>query len=97
MDDLRKKLFYEQKNGYQWEANPGVVSFCTKMNAYKKTKYPGLPDMTISWWPECLTTLKKVKVVFKADKVFVTFSLGKQLQRNYVQQHKDIFPNGWLL
>ena len=74
---LIDRAIYEQKNGYQWEANPGVVAFCTKMNAYKKTKYPGLPDMTISWWPECLTTLKKVKVVFKADKGFCDLQFGK--------------------
>ena len=41
---LIDKAIEEQKNGYQWEANVGVVDFCSKMNVYKKSKFPGLPD-----------------------------------------------------
>ena len=74
---LIDRAIFEQKNGYQWEANPGVVSFCTAMNEYRKAKYPSLPDISESWWPEFPTMIKKVKVVFKADKGFCDLQFGK--------------------
>jgi hypothetical protein len=67
---LIDRAIYEQKNGYQWEANLGVVAFCTKMNAYKKTKYPGLPDGSIAWWSGYPTLLPGATIVFKANKGF---------------------------
>lgn len=67
---LIDRAIYDQKNGYQWEANPGVVSFCTKMNAYKKNKYPGLPDGTIAWWSGYATIIPGATIVFKANKGF---------------------------
>ena len=65
---LIDRAIYDQKNGYQWEANPGVVAFCTKMNAYKKTKYPGLPDGSIAWWSGYPTLIPGTTIVFKANK-----------------------------
>lgn len=67
---LIDRAIYEQKNGYQWEANPSVIAFCTKMNAYKKTKYPGLPDGSIAWWSGYPTLIPGASIVFKANKGF---------------------------
>ena len=67
---LIDRAIIEQKNGYQWEANPGVVAFCTAMNAYKKTKYPGLPNGTVAWWSHYSTLINDAKIVFKANKGF---------------------------
>ena len=67
---LIDRAIVEQKNGYQWEANPGVVAFCTQMNAYKKTKYPGLPDGSIAWWSGYPTLISGATIVFKANKGF---------------------------
>ena len=67
---LIDRAIYEQKNGYQWEANPGVIAFCTKMNAYKKTKYPGLPDGSIAWWSGYPTLIPGASIIFKANKGF---------------------------
>ena len=83
-DDIRSKYklalidraLFEQKNGYQWEPNLGVVSFCTAMNEYKKTKRPGLPDGTISWWPSYSTLVKDAVIVFKANKGFCDLQFG---------------------
>ena len=67
---LIDRAILEQKNGYQWEANPGVVAFCTAMNTYKKTKYPGLPDGSIAWWSGYPTLIPGATIVFKANKGF---------------------------
>ena len=77
-NDLRSKYklalidraIFDQKNGYQWEANPGVVAFCTAMNNYKKNKYPGLPNGTIAWWSGYPTLIPGATIVFKANKGF---------------------------
>lgn len=73
---LIDRAIFEQKNGYQWEANPGVVSFCTAMNAYKKNKFQGLPDGTISWWPVYPTLIKEASIVYKANKGFCDLQFG---------------------
>ena len=39
---LVDRAIYDQKVGYQYEANPGVVSFCASMDAYQKEHYPVL-------------------------------------------------------
>ena len=67
---LIDRAIFDQKNGYQWEANPCVVAFCTAMNAYKKTRYPGLPDGTIAWWSGYSTIISGATIIFKANKGF---------------------------
>ena len=73
---LIDRALFEQKNGYQWEANRGVVAFCTAMNKYKKTKYLGLPDGTVSWWPSYPTIIKDTSILFKANKGFCDLQFG---------------------
>lgn len=67
---LINRAITEQKNGYQYEANPGMVRFCHAMNTYHKGKYPGLPPGSIAWWRNYPTILKDVIIVFKANKGF---------------------------
>lgn len=67
---LIERAIFEQKNGYQYEANPGVVRFCKAMTTYQKANYPSLPVGTTAWWPEYRTLLKDAKIVFKANKGF---------------------------
>lgn len=86
---LLDRAIFEQKNGYQWEANPGVVSFCTAMNAYKKSKYPGLPDGTISWWPVYPTLINEATVIFKANKGFCDLQFGHTEATDLLSRTKD--------
>ncbi len=83
-DDIRSKYklaliersITEQKNGYQYEANPGMVEFCNKMNEYHKTKYPELPNGSIAWWRYYPTVMDDVIIVFKANKGFCDLQFG---------------------
>ncbi len=86
---LIDRAIYEQKNGYQYEANPGVVRFCTAMAAYQKENYPGLPIGTTAWWPEYPTLLKDAKVVFKANKGFCDLQFGHTLAQDLYGRVKD--------
>lgn len=76
---LIDRAIFEQKNGYQYVANPGVVRFCAAMAAYQKENYPELSQGTAAWWPEYPTLLKDVKVVFKANKGFCDLQFGHTL------------------
>lgn len=67
---LIERSITNQKNGYQYEANPEMVRFCMKMNAYNKEKYPGLPAGSVAWWRHYPTILKDSVIVLKADKGF---------------------------
>lgn len=67
---LIDRAIQEQKSGYQWEANPGVVRFCTAMDAYQKNHYPDLPKGSQAWWREYKTLMPDVKLVYKANKGF---------------------------
>lgn len=76
---LIERAIIDQKNGYQYVANPGVVRFCTAMAAYQKEKYPGLPGGSTAWWPEYPTLLNDTKIVFKANKGFCDLQFGHAL------------------
>ena len=67
---LIDRAIIDQKNGYQYEANPSMVQFCKAMADYQKEKYPGLPQGSVAWWPGYDTMLEGVQIVFKADKGF---------------------------
>lgn len=79
---LVERAILEQKNGYQYEVNPGVVRFCTAMAAYQKENFPTLPISTTAWWPEYPTLLKDTKVVFKANKGFCDLQVGHTLAQD---------------
>lgn len=82
---LIERSITEQKNGYQYEANPGMVEFCEKMNAYHKDKYPGLPAGSIAWWRNYPTIIDDVTIVFKADRGFCDLQFGHTTK-------EDLFP-----
>ena len=86
---LIDRAIFEQKNGYQYEANPGVLRFCAAMAAYQKEYYPSLPASTIAWWPEYPTLLKDTKVVFKANKGFCDLQFGHTLAQDLYMRVKD--------
>lgn len=86
---LIDRAIFEQKNGYQYEANPGVVRFCTAMTAYQKENYPSLPVGTTAWWPEYPTLLNDTKVVFKANKGFCDLQFGHTLAQDLYLRVKD--------
>ena len=86
---LIERAIYEQKNGYQYETNPGVVRFCTAMAAYQKENHPKLPVGTTAWWPEYPTLLKDTKVVFKANKGFCDLQFGHTLAQDLYGRVKD--------
>ncbi len=64
---LIERAITDQKNGYQYEADPKMVDFCEKMNAYHKREYPGLPAGSIAWWRCYPTIMNDVTIVFKAS------------------------------
>lgn len=86
---LIERAIYEQKNGYQYEANPDVVRFCAAMATYQKENYPSLPIGTTAWWPEYPTLLKDTKVVFKANKGFCDLQFGHTLAQDLYGRVKD--------
>ena len=73
---LIDRAILEQKNGYQYEANPNVVRFCTAMAAYQKEHFPSLPKGSVAWWPGYPTLLNNVVMVFKANKGFCDLQFG---------------------
>lgn len=87
---LIERAIFEQKNGYQYEANPGVVRFCTAMAAYQKKNYPKLPIGTTAWWPEYPTLLKDTKVVFKANKGFCDLQFSHTLAQDLYGRVKNL-------
>lgn len=100
-DDVRSKYklalldraIYEQKNGYQYEANPSVVRFCSAMAQYQKENYPGLPKGTYAWWPEYPTLLSDTKIVFKANKGFCDLQFGHTLAQDLYLRVKDLLSD----
>ena len=86
---LIQRAIVEQKNGYQYVANPGVVRFCAAMATYQKEKYPGLPGGTAAWWPEYPTLLNDTKIVFKANKGFCDLQFGHTLAQNLYLRVKE--------
>lgn len=67
---LIDRAIYDQKAGYQYEANPGVVSFCAAMDIYQKEHYPALPIGTQAWWRGYKTLISTATIVYKANKGF---------------------------
>lgn len=67
---LIDRAICDQKNGYQWEANPGVTHFCSAMDVYQKEHYPNLPIGTNAWWRGYKTLLLNAVMVYKANKGF---------------------------
>ena len=90
---LIERAIFEQKNGYQYEPNPGVVNFCRSMNEYQKKIYPSLPVGTTSWWPEYLTMLFDTKIVFKANKGFCDLQFGHTLAKDLYTKVKVHLSN----
>ena len=86
---LIDRAIREQKNGYQYEANPSMVRFCAAIAAYQKENYPGLPIGSTAWWPEYPTLLKETKVVFKANKGFCDLQFGHTLAHDLYRRVKD--------
>ena len=86
---LIERAIAEQKNGYQYVANPGVVHFCSAMATYQKENYPGLPRGTVAWWPEYPTLLSDTKIVFKANKGFCDLQFGHTLAQDLYLRTKD--------
>lgn len=66
----------DQRNGYQYEADPRMVEFCEKMNHYQKSKYEGLPIGTTAWWRYYPTILNDVTIVFKSNKGHCDLQFG---------------------
>lgn len=85
---LISKAINAGKNGYQWEANPHVVRFCTAMYAYQAEHFPGMPKGTIAWWPTFKTIHKDISINFKANKGHCDLSFPCPVDELY-KQHKD--------
>lgn len=79
---LIERAITDQKNGYQYEADPRMVDFCEKMNAYHKNKYPGLPAGSIAWWRYYPMVLSDVTIVFKANKGHCDLQFGHTLKED---------------
>jgi len=86
---LIDRAIYEQKNGYQWEANPGVVQFCAAMDAYQKEHFPGLPIGTQAWWRGYKTLLPNATIVYKANKGFCDLQFGNCSPQELYPRVKD--------
>lgn len=85
---LISKAINAGKNGYQWEANPHVVRFCTAMYAYQAEHFPGMPKGTIAWWPTYKTIHKDISINFKANKGHCDLSFPGPVDELY-KKYKD--------
>lgn len=98
---LIERAITDQKNGYQYEADPRMVDFCEKMNAYHKTKYPGLPAGSIAWWRYYPTILNDVTIVFKANKGHCDLQFGHTAKEelfsrvsSFLSEHMNVVQAG---
>ena len=98
---LIERAITDQKNGYQYEANPGMVEFCKKMNDYHKEKYPGLPAGSIAWWRYYPTVMDDVTIVFKANKGYCDLQFGHTTKEDlfprvceFLTEHMNVVPAG---
>ena len=91
---LIEKAIDDQKSGYQWKANPGVVNFCTAMNEYKRVNYPKIPDGTIAWWPGYKTFIEGATIVFKANKGFVDLEFRNTTTAELYARIGDLMSSG---
>lgn len=90
---LLERAIYEQKSGYQYEANPSVVRFCSAMAQYQRDNYPELPQGSFAWWPEYSTLLNDAKIVFKANKGFCDLQFGHTLAQELYAKVKDLLSS----
>ena len=96
-DDLRAqyklalidRAICDQKAGCQYEANPGVVSFCAAMDAYQKEYYPSLPIGTQAWWRGYKTLLPNATIVYKANKGFCDLQFSNCAREDLLRYVKD--------
>jgi hypothetical protein len=108
-DDLRSqyklalidRAIYDQKTGYQYEANPGVVSFCAAMDAYQKDRYPLLPTGTQAWWRGYKTLISTATIIYKASKGFCDLQFSNCSRddllskvRNYLSERMTVEKAG---
>lgn len=90
---LIERAINTQKNGYQYEANPGVVLFCDKMREYQKNNYPGLPLFTTAWWGHAKTLLSDAILVYKANKGFCDLQFSNHTpQQLYARVKNNLSP-----
>ena len=96
-NDLRSKYklalidraIYDQKTGYQYEANPGVVSFCAAMDDYQKEHYPTLPIGTQAWWRGYKTLISTATIVYKANKGFCDLQFSNCTREELLSKVND--------
>lgn len=101
-DDLRSqyklalidRAITEQKNGYQYEADPRMVDFCVKMNEYQKSKGYRFPNGTISWWPSYHVLLKGADIVLKANKGSCDLQFSNTQKKDLYFRVKDYISDG---
>jgi hypothetical protein len=86
---LIDRAIYDQKVGYQYEANPGVVSFCAAMDAYQKEHYPVLPIGTQAWWRGYKTMISTATIVYKANKGFCDLQFSNCTREDLLAKVKD--------
>lgn len=86
---LIDRAIYDQKVGYQYEANPGVVSFCAAMDAYQKEHYPALPIGTQAWWRGYKTMISTATIVYKANKGFCDLQFSNCTREDLLAKVKD--------
>ena len=90
---LIDRAIYDQKAGYQYEANPGVVSFCTTMDAYQKEHYPTLPIGTQAWWRGYKTMISTATIVYKANKGFCDLQFSNCTREHLLSKVKDFLSD----
>ena len=86
---LIDRAIYDQKAGYQYEANPGVVSFCAAMDAYQRKHYPTLPIGTQAWWRGYKTMISTATIVYKANKGFCDLQFSNCTREDLLSMVKD--------
>lgn len=91
---LIDRAIAEQKNGYQWEANPGVVQFCKAMDNYQKEHYPSIPLGSEAWWRGYKTFLPDAVIVYKANKGFCDLQFSHCTPQQLYPIVKDYLSDG---
>ena len=86
---LIDRAIYDQKMGYQWEANPGVVSFCAAMDDYQKRHYPTLPIGSQAWWRGYKTLIATATIVYKANKGYCDLQFSNCTREHLLSQVKS--------
>lgn len=86
---LIDRAIHDQKSGYQYEANPAVVDFCTAMDAYQKEHYPALPIGTQAWWRGYKTLISNATIIYKANKGFCDLQFSNCTREDLLAKVKD--------